>query len=216
MNRSLKTDLVLMAKPCIDALRAEFKEKVDALKKGDLYGRVPKRVWRQKRVFHVQPADRGEKTLEYLGRYLFRTAIANSRLTRFENGRVTFRFRQNGSGAMRRCTLPAQEFIRRFLQHVLPRGFTKVRHYGCFSPSCAEKLERARRLLEREVPSHAPGEGSISASDIAEPTVQNETAADSQDRRCPFCKTGRMRIVATLPRAPRRVSEPRAPPGALP
>ena len=145
---------------------------------------------------------------------LFRTAIANSRLTRFEGGRVTFRFRDNGSGAMRQCTLSAEEFIRRFLQHVLPRGFTKVRHYGCFSPSCSEKLQRARGLLAGEAPPDAPAQNPLSASEIAEPTVEAETGANSEDRRCPFCKTGRMRILATLPKAPRPAFGARAPPRA--
>jgi hypothetical protein len=78
----------------------------------------------------IQHAGRGDKVLEYLGRYAFRIAISNSRLEKFENGQVTFAYRHNKTQELKHPTLPAQEFIRRFLRHVLPKGFVKVRSYA--------------------------------------------------------------------------------------
>jgi Putative transposase len=66
--------------------------------------------------------------LEYLSRYVFRVAITNSRLESIENRQVTFRYHDNRSQKICRVTLPAMEFMRRFLQHVLPRGYSKVRY----------------------------------------------------------------------------------------
>ena len=85
--------------------------------------------------------------LNYLARYIFRVAISNSRLERFADGQVTFRYRDNHSQQLHRVTLPAQKFIHRFLLHVLPRGCAKVRYYGLCSPSCGAQLEQARTLL---------------------------------------------------------------------
>jgi hypothetical protein len=86
--------------------------------------------------------------LKYLAPYIFRVAISNNRLIKLENNQVTFRYRDTQSGKEKRCTLGAEEFIRRFLQHVLPRNFVKVRYYGLFSPSLRKKLDFLRQNLE--------------------------------------------------------------------
>jgi hypothetical protein len=112
----------------------------------------------------------------------------------------------------KRCSVTSEEFIRRFLQHVLPRGFTRVRHYGCFSPGSAKKLALARRLLEglhgtttvRETLHASINLDSIEHGiDLADPH-EEEKPAKSSDRLCPFCKKATMRRIAEIPRAPRR------------
>ena len=76
-----------------------------------------------------------QRVLEYLGRYIHRVAISNSRLLSIDDGKVTFRYRDSRTAQAKTMTLDANEFIRRFLQHVLTSGVRKVRHYGLWSPS---------------------------------------------------------------------------------
>jgi hypothetical protein len=176
-------------------LSALFRKKVQrAFRRAGLLDQVPPEVWGKQWVVHLQHAGSGERVLEYLGRYVFRIALPNSRLQRFENGEVTFRYRENDSGKVRRCTLPAGEFLRRFLQHVLPRGFPKVRRYGLYAPSCKRDLERARSLLAARDPDPAP----TNPPPTGTPDPPKERAPDD---RCPACGLGRMRIIETLPAA---------------
>jgi hypothetical protein len=111
--------------------RAKFR---DGLKKQGCFATVPTAVWSQDWVVHCLPVGRGLRALRYLAPYIFRVALSNKRLVAMSDNSVTFRFRPSGSREWRLCTLFATEFIRRFLQHVLPKGFVKVRYYGFFSP----------------------------------------------------------------------------------
>ena len=97
---------------------------------------------------HCQPVGKGLSTLKYLAPYIFRVAISNNRILKLANGKVTFRFRATDTGKLRTSTLPAEEFIRRFLQHVLPRGFVKVRYYGFLAPGCRKRLAVLRQQLD--------------------------------------------------------------------
>lgn len=207
------------------ALSPIFRAKLrDALGANGLYDLVPKKAWKQNWVVHVTQTGNGEQMTEYLGRYLFRPPISNQSIERYEAGRVTFRYRDSGSGQQKRCSVTGEEFIRRFLQHVLPRGFTRVRHYGCFSPGSAEKLALARRLLEglhgtaaTLEASHDPGDldsierGIEHSIDLAEPR-EDEKAAKSSERLCPSCKKATMRKIAEIPRAQWAQWPQRAPP----
>ncbi len=112
--------------------RAKFR---DALKQAGLFEQVPSEVWQQQWVTHCQPVDKGQKALEYLAHYIFRVAISNGRILKLADGKVTFRYCASDTRRWQTCTLSAEEFLRRFLQHVLPKGFVKVRYYGLFSPS---------------------------------------------------------------------------------
>ncbi|MCX6903522.1 MAG: transposase, partial [Verrucomicrobia bacterium] len=113
------------------ALSKIFRGKFRAgLRKLGLLDQVPPSVWKAKWVVHCQHAGHGEKALDYLGRYVFRVALSNSRLERFADGQVTFRYRDNRTQQVKRVQIPAPEFIRRFLLHALPKGFVKVRSYG--------------------------------------------------------------------------------------
>ena len=89
----------------------------------------------------------GQAALKYLAPYIFRVAISNKRIVKVAEGKVTFRYTPSGSKKSKLCALPAEEFIRRFLQHVLPKGFVKVRYYGLFSPGQRVRLKQARALL---------------------------------------------------------------------
>jgi Putative transposase len=114
--------------------------------------------------------------LDYLGRYLFRIAIANSRLDCLaEDGTVRFHYRDNRSGDLKTTTLSAEQFISRFLAHVLPERFTKVRYSGLFSSSNRHRLDASRQLLS------SAGADSLQASPNST-TAKSElgTIADSE------------------------------------
>lgn len=137
----------------VKALSILFRSKMrDTLKKTTLFAQIPADVWRNPWVVHCQPVGKGETALKYLAPYIFRVAISDRRITHFANGKVTFRFRQSDTGQWRSCRLETFEFLRRFLQHVLPKGFVKVRYYGLFSPSSKEKLAHCLQLLSLEQP----------------------------------------------------------------
>jgi Putative transposase/Transposase zinc-binding domain len=124
--------------------RAKFR---DALDRAGLRDQVDPAVWRTRWVVDSQAVGDGRTSLKYLAPYVFRVAISDQRIVSCADGRVTFSYRRVGSKRMRRMTVDAPEFIRRFLQHVLPAGFQKVRHYGLLSPTSPFAFEVVRRLV---------------------------------------------------------------------
>lgn len=113
---------------------------------------MPAEVWRKNWVVHCKPVGDGRLALRYLAPYVFRVAISNRRLVSCEVDtegvwHVTFTYRKSGSRRYRRMTVTADEFIRRFLQHVLPDGFQKVRHYGFAHPRHKVDREWLRMLV---------------------------------------------------------------------
>jgi hypothetical protein len=150
-------------------------------------------------VYSKRPFGGPEAVLAYLSRYTHRVAIANSRLIAFDSNGVTFKwkdYRIEGRDRYKTMTLATDEFIRRFLIHVLPRGFHRIRHYGLFArPACAGNIARARQLLGAAKPqSDAPD---------ADATDHNEPA-------CPWCG-GRMLIIETFKRGATPRHQPTGP-----
>jgi len=177
----------------VRALSVIFRAKVrDRLKRAGLLRQVPATVWNQKWVVHAQHAGSGQKVLDYLGRYVFRIAISNSRLQTLEQGQVTFRYRDNQTQRLKRVRLPAQEFVRRFLQHVLPKGFAKVRHYGLSSSAAGPRHAAALALLQTASPPVPPAPASAPAN---QPFPQQP----EQIVRCPHCGTGRLVWLGQIP-----------------
>ncbi len=141
-------------KPLSKLFRGKFQA---ALKKTDWYDQVPDGVWNKAWVVHGQTVGTGEAALKYLAPYIFQVALSNRRIVKVENDQVSFWYSDRKSKKRRYCTLPAEEFIRRFLQHVLPKGFVKVRYYGLFSPSYRPVLHQLRLwLLCPELATAAP------------------------------------------------------------
>jgi Putative transposase/Transposase zinc-binding domain len=108
-------------------------------------------LFRQDWIVYAKPSLGGPRTvLRYLGRYTQRVAISNHRLLAFDGERVTFRWKDYAHGNQHRTmSLPAPEFLRRFLQHVLPRGFVRIRQFGYLASPCrTARLALARRLLD--------------------------------------------------------------------
>jgi hypothetical protein len=115
---------------------------------------VPPQVWHKDWVTHGKPAGTGTEVLTSFAPSLYRIALTNNRLETLEDGHVTFRFQKRNGGGWKRLTLPAEAFIHRFLQHVLPTGFPTVRSYGFLSPSRRKVLPQIRTLLAA-CPPHA-------------------------------------------------------------
>ena len=153
-------------------------------------------------VYAKPPFSGPEAVLAYLARYTHRVAIANSRLIALDQRGVTFQYkdyRRNGQARYRTMTLATDEFIRRFLLHVLPKGFHRIRHYGLLaSPGSKANIARARELIAAPMPAVDP----LAAHDTADPD-----AATDHRPRCPCCG-GRMLIVEVFGRG----GAPRGPP----
>ena len=181
----------------VHALSEIFRAKVrEALRRRGLAKTIPGHLWEQhkKWVVHAKAAGQGEKVLEYLARYVFRIALVNSRLERFENGEVTFRYRDNRSQQIKRVSLSRAQFLRRFLQHVLPKGFPKVRHYGLASAASQQRRQQARALLEKEKDCLA---GSQPALPVGKPT--QTLGCEQSFLKCPHCGLGRLVWLGRLP-----------------
>lgn len=139
-----KDGFLMRVEPLSIIFRAKFR---DAMKKAGLFELVPAEVWQQDWVVHIKSVGNGENSLKYLAPYVYRIAISNSNIFSCKNGFVTFRYKESETGKIKTMTLPAIEFIRRFLQHVLPKGFQKIRYFGFLHPKNRVKFNILRLLL---------------------------------------------------------------------
>jgi len=154
---------------------------------------IPKVAWIKEWVVYCKPALQGaDKVLTYLGRYVHRIAISNSRILSIEDGKVTFRYQQCGDSQWKTMTLPANEFMRRFLQHVLPKGTHKVRYYGLWSPANRSRLHQLQILLARDKPV-PPHERNFPEEEILAIPL-------SAEKTCPHCGKGLLVLIDRIPR----------------
>jgi hypothetical protein len=168
---------------------------------------VPKAAWGKPWVVDCTAWGEGdEAVLRYLARYVFRIAITNSRIVRLDDKGVTIRHKDRKSMQWRTTRLSGHEFMRRFLQHVLPKGLHKVRYYGLWHPARREHAQRARfmLLLDRPV-TPSPATGSAETVDRANDRSVDHTPSD-ETRTCPCCQQGHLVRVARL--YPKQASGP--------
>ena len=145
-------------------------------------------------VYAKKPFGSPEKVLDYLGRYTHRVALSNDRILHVENGEVTLSYRDRKDGDRKKTiTLEAQEFIRRFLLHVLPDGFMRIRHFGFLANRSKKQALAQCRTLLKLAPA-LPQSPSLSAKDL----LVKLTGVDLS--RCPRCQKGTMIVVSELPR----------------
>jgi hypothetical protein len=179
--------------------RAKFR---DGLKGNDCFANIPAEVWEKEWVVHSKPVGNGTKALKYLAPYIFRVAISNNRILKMKDGRVAFRYRVTDTGKLKTCSLPAEEFIRRFLQHVLPKGFVKVRYYGFFSPGLRHRLALLCQQLDDSSAEQSSSPQDVDSENADVPSQIDDTATtDSTSERivlCPFC--GRVMQRHSIPR----------------
>ena len=196
----------------VRALSGVFREKfMDALKLARTEQRIDRQAlsdqdWRKLlialrkydwNVYAKQPLGGPAQVLEYLSRYTHRVAISNERLVSLTGGIVTFRVRDNAHpGKKKRAQLPAESFIQRFLQHVLPPGFKRIRHYGILA-SCHKRAQLAQCRLALQVPEPKPA--------IVESVQAFMLRVQKADlSRCSRCATGVMQVIAAI--APKRLN----------
>jgi Putative transposase/Transposase zinc-binding domain len=165
---------------------------------------IPDAAWRKCWILHVTAWGNGEQAvLDYLARYVFRVALTNARIIGLDDETVTIQYKERKTGRSRSCRLSGHEFMRRFLQHVLPRGFHKVRYFGLWHPAQRDSAARVRQMLQLQatpkldpppdfvMPPLTPS-GAVSPASI-EPLI------------CPHCQ-GRLIFIRTL--SPRQAMAP--------
>jgi len=190
----------------LDLLRRAFKRgelsfygKLEGLGDPQAFERWLRTSYKTDWVVYVKPPFGGPvHVLKYLARYTHRVAISNRRLIDIENGRVRFRWKDYADGRIQKImTLDAKEFIRRFLLHVLPKGFVRIRHYGFLANRHRkEKLARCRELI-RFTEDRQPASGAEAAapSDIL---ADLQAGDPKRPGSCPMCGTGEMVLIEIL------------------
>jgi len=151
-------------------------------------------------IYAKRPFAGPEQVLDYVGRYTHRVAISNNRLLDIAEGKVSFCYKDYRHEAQQKTmTLQAEEFIRRFLLHVLPEGFQRIRYYGFLAnPYRQQKLARCRDLLGTSQPEPAASKVNKNYRD------RYEELTGSTLWQCPVCHQGRMLMIEILPRSPHR------------
>ena len=185
--------------------RLAFFGKIDGLRRRKAFDAYLAPLKRKNWFVYTKPPFAGpEAVLAYLARYTHRVAISNSRLVALDERGVTFHYkdyRRNGPARYGKMTLSADEFIRRFLLHVLPKGFHRIRHYGLLaSAGCKANIARARQLMAAPTAEVEPP----AVHDTADPGATTDHGPP-----CPCCG-GRMIIVEVFARG----STPRGPPSS--
>ncbi len=132
----------------VRALSRIFRAKMrDALIEAGLYESAEPSVWNVEWNVNCENKGNGMRALSYLSAYLFRVAISNSRILRADADTVTFQYKKQKSDKLKNTTIPTTEFIRRFLQHVLPKGFVKVRHYGLLAANGSHDFKKLAEMI---------------------------------------------------------------------
>ena len=147
-----------------------------------LYVQIPPAAWALAWVADVQPVGTGQPALKYLAAYVYRTALSAERIVADDGHRITFTYKDSKDRSLRTVRLPAERFLHRFLQHVLPRGLQRVRHFGFLSAAAKIQWQRVLALLDWLPPPRTP-------------------VPPSPAPLCPRCHKP-MALIGRLPRAP--------------
>jgi hypothetical protein len=184
-----KSDFLLHVKPLGQLFRAKFRA---GLRQMAWAGQVDVRTWVKSWVVDCRPVGSGASALKYLAPYSFRIALSNNRIEQVANDAVIFRYTEGKTGAQKRATLPLDVFIGRFLAHVLPKGFVKVRYYGLLAVGKRRLLAEVRSILAlRQAVAPPPRTAGAPEPLVAPP--------EADVRRCPSCGQP-MQLVQTLAR----------------
>jgi hypothetical protein len=183
-------------------IAAKFRDALHE-EKPSLFAKIPATVWHREWVSFCKHYGHGnDAVLNYLSRYVFRTAITNARILGMDDTHVTFRYKDRSTDSWQTIRLPGVKFLQRFLQHVLPRGFHKVRYYGLWHHSKRDLSNRARLLLILEKPIGLAGPVKIAelletlsqrGDSEGNPYTGNEH--DDSAPRCPHCGSARTRLL---------------------
>lgn len=152
------------------------------------YQKTIDKAWDKKWVVYAEPsfAD-ADRVITYLGQYIHRVAISNQRIVNISGENVTFQYKDyQDKGKQKLMTISGVEFLRRFVMHILPKGFVKVRYYGILSNRYSKRLAMYRKTPEKK------------KGETTQERIKRLIGYDMQ--KCPYCKKGKMRIVKTIPR----------------
>ncbi len=194
--RPAKGRVLVHVKPLAKLFRGKMRA---ALQKLGLTHEVPEKTWKTPWVVDCRSVGSGQAALTYLAPYIFRVALSNKRIVAVVNDQVTFRYREAASKKTKYCTVAATEFIRRFLQHVLPKGFVKVRYFGLFRSGNRSVLMQVRALLTASTRPCVEAVEEGGRENIELPTIPVV-------QRCPVCGTSMEGPQLVLPTS-------RGPPG---
>ena len=158
---------------------------------------VPDVVWQVPWILHVTAWGNGEQAvLDYLARYVFRIALTNARIVGLDDQTVTIQYKERKVGRARTCRLSGDEFMRRFLQHVLPRGFHKVRYFGLWHPAQRHNAARVRQMLQLQAP---PKPDPLQDLSVPPPEpIDAEPVPPIEPMICPHCQQGRLIFIRRL------------------
>jgi len=213
--REPKGEYLIPAPRLSKAIAIEFRRRLEK-QHPKLFRRCGYAVWHKPWNSFVKAYGKNQDAvIKYLSRYVFRIAITNARLVSMDDTHVTFRYRDHDTGEMRTCRLDGVEFLRRYLMHVLPRGFHKVRYYGLWHHSRRKQASRAWLLLTLAKP--VSDNGRITVAELIEMLSRpaNEEAghtlgdsdvshATPSTPRCPHCKSALTVPVGEVARQGRR------------
>ncbi len=200
LSRLFRGKFVAYLKAANEQGRLVFHGQSKHLAEGDHFASLLNEVSRLEWVVYAKPPFGGPvQVLKYLARYTHRVAISNQRLVSLSEGEVTFRWKDYVEGnAVKEMTLDVREFARRFLLHVLPRGFVRIRHYGLLANRCrSERLKCCRKLL-----ADSENQESLQAASMI-----SDQCTDHESKLCPVCREGRMTKIQKL--EPERIGLPR-------
>ena len=166
---------------------------------------IPDVVWRVPWILHVTVWGNGEQAvLDYLARYVFRIALTNARIVGLDDQTVTIQYKERKTGRARTCRLSGDEFMRRFLQHVLPRGFHKVRYFGLWHPAHRRSAARVRQMLQLQASPKLDLSQDRNVPPLALPDA--EPVPSIEPMICPHCHQGRLIFIRRL--TPRQAMAP--------
>lgn len=197
LSRFFRRRFLELFEGAFDRGELQFFSAFEALREREAFRRYLDPV-RQKEwvVYAKAPFAGAQQVLDYVGRYTHRVAISNNRLLDIDDGHVTFRWKDYRDGdAQKMMTLSAEEFIRRFLLHVLPQGFQRIRYYGFLGNRYREeKLEQCRRLLQMS-PTTPENAAIDTPTDYRK---RHEALTGVSLHECPICRRGRMLTIQQI------------------
>jgi putative transposase/transposase-like zinc-binding protein len=178
-----RRNFLLPVKALSRLVRGHFR---DAVQKTPAFTEIPADVWTHDWVVHCKPVGTGQTALKYLAPYIFRVALSHRRLVKLANDQVTFCYTDAASRQTKFCTLPAEQFLHRFLQHVLPKGFVKVRYYGFFAPSARPRLAALQQQLGQRATETLSPTDHAAVTPLANPQLP-EPRRSGAEVPCPVC-----------------------------
>lgn len=152
-----------------------------------LYNQIEGKTWKSKWVVHSEAVGDGQPALKYLAQYVFKPALSNKRILSLKDDKVCFKYRDSDTKKWQTTKLDVLEFIHRYLIHVLPKGFVKVRYFGLYAHACKNKLEKTKGILplKKECSTASLVQDSLSKEKMDNETQQK---AGRNHLICPKCK----------------------------